>query len=62
MILLWIMILRLIGLIDVLDVRILINCEKTLSKNLDSKILRLKMMRFHFGPSILEIYNLVLEL
>jgi len=28
MILLWIMILRLIGLIDVLDVRILINCEK----------------------------------
>jgi hypothetical protein len=59
MILLGIMILRLIGLIDMLGVRIL---RKTLAGNLDSMVSRLKMTRFLFGPLILVIYSLVFEL
>jgi hypothetical protein len=45
------MILRLISL------RILRNYEKTLPENLDSMVLRLKMIKFQFGSSILEIYS-----
>jgi hypothetical protein len=53
------MILRLIGLIDMLGVRIL---RKTLAGNLDSMVLRLKITRFLFGPLILVTYSLVFEL
>jgi hypothetical protein len=59
MILLRIMILRLIGLIEMLGVRIL---RKTLAGNLDSMVLRLKITRFLFGPLILVTYSLVFEL
>ena len=56
------MIFILSGLINVLGVRILRNYQKNLVVNLDSIVLRLKVIKFQFNSLILEIYSLVLEL
>ena len=44
-----------------------VGCEnmklwKNLARNLNRMVLNLKMMKFHFSPSNLDIYILVLEL